>query len=597
MDVDAGHGAALGRALSPSSGEIPLSRRLRSFLSFQGNDDDPVTTLTRTHRHIHPSADASVLRRSYAVAENMHRGQFRKSGDPYITHPLAVAQICAELGMDTTTLVAALLHDTVEDTSYTLETLHGDFGPEVTHLVDGVTKFDKAFYGKVAEAETIRKMIVAAGKDVRVLVIKIADRLHNMRTLDARSPASRARIATATLDVLVPLCDRLGIQALKRDLDDVVLYHLEPESFARIDEHVRNRPGWSEYLEDVRVKAQGALRRSRVDAKVAPRPRHYYSIWKDTVAGGHAVPLDLPRIVVIVDGPETDCYAALGAIHGQWRPVAGRFKDFIASPKNNLYRSLHTTVTGPEGRLVEVLIRTVSMHRCAEYGVATGYRYPKSTEGPEAPGADQLTWLKRVLDWQQDTTDAGQFLASLRCDLAEGQIQVFAHGNTFDLPAGSTPVDLAYEVSADKGDQTLAATINGRLAPLSSPLRDGDVVEIFTETDGHVAVDPAAAPRGPRKEWLGFVKSTQAQMQINRYFAEENSPGISIADKVRLGRATIGLTLRKHDRGLASEVPLRRLAEELGYPDLETMLVAVTERNLEPDQVVEQLIALVDHPD
>jgi len=202
-----------------------------------------------------------------------------------------------------------------------------------------------------------------------------------------------------------------------------------------------------------------------------------------------------------------------------------------------------------------------------------------------------------VLDWEQDTTDAGQFLASLRCDLAEGQIQVFAHGNTFDLPAGSTPVDLAYEVSADKGDQTLAATINGRLAPLSSPLRDGDVVEIFTETDGHVEVEPGTAPRGPRKEWLGFVKSTQAQMQINRYFAEENTPGISIADKVRLGRATIGLTLRKHDRGLASEVPLRRLAEELGYPDLETMLVAVTERNLEPDQVVEQLIALVDHPD
>nr|BFE75407.1 hypothetical protein GCM10020092_087080 [Actinoplanes digitatis] len=322
MDVDASHGAALGRALPSTPGDIPLSRRLRSFLSFQGNEDDPVTTLTRTHRHIHPSADAGVLRRSYAVAENMHRGQFRKSGDPYITHPLAVAQICAELGMDTTTLVAALLHDTVEDTSYTLETLHGDFGPEVTHLVDGVTKFDKAFYGKVAEAETIRKMIVAAGKDVRVLVIKLADRLHNMRTLDARSPASRARIATATLDVLVPLCDRLGIQALKRDLDDVVLYHLEPDSYARIDEHVKNRPGWSEYLEDVKTKASTALRRSRVDAKVAPRPRHYYSIWKDTVAGGHPVPLDLPRIAVIVDGPETDCYAALGAIHGQWRPVA-----------------------------------------------------------------------------------------------------------------------------------------------------------------------------------------------------------------------------------------------------------------------------------
>jgi GTP pyrophosphokinase len=258
VDVDAGHGAALGRAFPTSPGDQSITQRLRSFLSFQGNDDDPVTVLTRTHRSIHPSADAGVLRRSYVIAENMHRGQMRKSGDPYITHPLAVAQICAELGMDTTTLVAALLHDTVEDTQYTLEALHSDFGPEVTHLVDGVTKFDKAFYGKAAEAETIRKMIVAAGKDVRVLVIKLADRLHNMRTLDARSPASRARIATATLDVLVPLCDRLGIQALKRDLDDVVLYHLEPESYARIDDHVRNRPGWNEYLDEVSAKARTA---------------------------------------------------------------------------------------------------------------------------------------------------------------------------------------------------------------------------------------------------------------------------------------------------------------------------------------------------
>ncbi|GIE96794.1 RelA/SpoT family protein [Paractinoplanes rishiriensis] len=598
MDVDAGHGAALGRALpTPSPApDLTLSQRLRSFLSFPGNDDDPVSRLTKTHRGIHPSADPGVLRRGYAIAENMHRGQMRKSGDPYITHPLAVAQICAELGMDTTTLVAALLHDTVEDTSYTLEALHSDFGPEVTHLVDGVTKFDKAFYGKAAEAETIRKMIVAAGKDVRVLVIKLADRLHNMRTLDARSPASRARIATATLDVLVPLCDRLGIQALKRDLDDVVLFHLEPDSYARIDDHVRNRPGWNEYLAEVSSKARSALRRQRVTAEVTPRPRHYYSIWKDTVAGGHPVPFDLPRIAVVVDGPPTDCYAALGAIHGQWRPVAGRFKDFIASPKNNLYRSLHTTVTGPDGRLVEVLIRTETMHRYSEYGVATSYRYPKVADTADPSGADQLSWLKRVLEWQEDTTDAAQFLASLRCDLAEAQITVFAHGQAFELPSGSTPVDLAYELGPQQGDQCLAATINGRLAPLSSPLRDGDVVEIFSETDGHVEVEPNA-PRGPRKEWLGFVKSSQAQLQINRYFDDKNEPGMSIADKVKLGRATIGLTLRKHDRGLASEVPLRRLAEELGYPDLETMLVAVCERNLEPDAVVEQLIALVDHPD
>jgi guanosine-3',5'-bis(diphosphate) 3'-pyrophosphohydrolase len=597
VDVDAGHGAALERAVRTGAPtHQTLTGRLKSLLSFQGNDDDPVTVLTRTHRGIHPSADTAVLRHGYAIAENMHRGQMRKSGDPYITHPLAVAQICAELGMDTTTLVASLLHDTVEDTSYTLEALQSDFGPEVAHLVDGVTKFDKAFYGKAAEGETIRKMIVAAGKDVRVLVIKMADRLHNMRTLDARSPASRARIATATLDVLVPLCDRLGIQALKRDLDDVVLYHLEPDAYARIEEHVRNRPGWQEYLNSVTAKARTALRRGKVDAEVTARPRHYYSIWKDTVAGSYDVPFDLPRIAVVVDGPETDCYAALGAIHGQWRPVAGRFKDFIASPKNNLYRSLHTTVIGPDGRLVEVLIRTEAMHRYSEYGVATSYRYPKAADVADAPGADQLTWLRRVLEWQQETTDAAQFLASLRCDLAEAQITVFAQGHAFELPGGSTPVDLAYELSSRKGDSCLAATINGRLAPLSSQLRDGDVVEIFSESDGHVESE-TSTPRGPSREWLGFVKSSQAQLQINRYFDDRNAPGISIADKVRLGRATIGLILRKHDRGLASEIPLRHLSEKLGYPDLETLLVAVCERTLDPETVVEQLIALVDHPD
>jgi GTP pyrophosphokinase len=595
VDVDAGHGAALGRAPTTRSSELPLTRRLRSLLSWSPIEDDPVSQLARSHRSIHPSADTGVLRRSYTIAENLHRGQFRKSGEPFITHPLAVAQILAELGMDTTTLVAALLHDTVEDTRYTLQALDGDFGSEVAQLVDGVTKFDKAFYGKAAEAETTRKMIIAGGKDVRVLIIKLADRLHNMRTLGVRSPASRARIAKATLDVLVPLCDRLGIQALKRELDDVVLMHLDPEQYTRIDEHVSNRPRWSGYLQDVVSRARVALRRNRVISTVETRPRHYYSIWKDTVAGEHSIPFDLPRIAIVVDGPDTDCYTALGTVHGLWRPVAGRFKDFIASPKNNLYRSLHTTVIGPEERTVEVLIRTKAMHQSAEYGIAAEFRFPRS--GDVASHTDQLDWLRRVLDWEQETSDASQFLESLRCNLAESQIQVFAEGRQIVLPAGSTPVDLAYELSTRQGDQCLAAKINGRLVPLSSPLDDGDVVEIFTEADGHGELDVTASPAGPRREWLEFVKSPHAQMQINRWFAEHQEPGISIADKVRLGRATIGLTLRKHDRGLANDLPLRRLSEELGYPDLETMLVAVVDRTIEPDTVVDRLIALVDDPE
>jgi GTP pyrophosphokinase len=591
VNLDASHGAALGGV---RASEITLSKRLRSFLSWPSAEDDPVAKLARAHRSVHPNADIGVLRRSYAIAESMHRGQFRKSGDPYITHPLAVAQICAELGMDTVTLVAALLHDTVEDTRYTLQALTGDFGPEVAHLVDGVTKFDKAFYGKAAEAETIRKMIIAAGKDVRVLIIKLADRLHNMRTLDARSPASRARIARATQEVLVPLCDRLGIQALKRELDDVVLRHLEPEWYERIDQHVKNRPHWAEYLQDVVNQARVVLRRDKIVATVKPRPRHYYSIWKDSVAREQTVPFDLPRIVIVVDGPDTDCYAALGSVHGLWRPVAGRFKDYIAAPKNNLYRSLHTTVIGPGDRTVEVLIRTTAMDRSAEYGIAADFRYPRPGVNA-ATSAEQLDWLQRVLNWERETADPAQFLQSLRCDLAETQIQVFAEGRPIVLPAGSTPVDLAYELGPERGDHCLAARINGRLAPLSSELEEGDVVEIFTESQAESELDLKVAPPGPRREWLRFVKSPHAQMQINRWFADHQEPGISIADKVRLGRATIGLCLRKHDRGLASDLPLRRLAEQQGYPDLETLLVAVVDRTVDPDTVVEQLIAMVDH--
>lgn len=587
MEFDAGHGAVLKRVLPHRANEIPLTRRLRSFLSWPAADDDPVAHLIRTHRSVHPHADASMLRRGYLIAESMHHGQFRKSGEPYITHPLAVAQICAELGMDTTTLVAALLHDTVEDTRYTLQALDADFGSEVAHLVDGVTKFDKAFYGTAAEAETIRKMIIAAGKDVRVLIIKLADRLHNMRTLDARSPASRARIARATQEVLVPLADRLGIQKLKRELDDTVLFHLEPEAYARIDQHVRNRPGWDKYLDEVSRQARATLRRNKLSATVKPRPRHYYSIWKDTIAGNHPEPFDLPRIAVVLDGTETDCYAALGVLHGMWRPVAGRFKDYIASPKHNLYRSLHTTVVGPDNRSVEVLIRTEAMHEIAEYGIAADFRNGRVDP---AARARQLDWLHRVLDWEQETSDPAQFLQSLRSDLAEAQITVFAEGRQLVLPAGATPVDLAYELSTDKGDHCVAASVNGRLVPLSAQLRDGDVVEIFTDADGRGSFGPV----GPQREWLDFVKSPHAKVQISRWFADHDEPGITIADKVRLGRAAIALTLRRHGRCLANEQPLLILAEELGYPDVEALLVAVFDRALEPETVARQLIALVD---
>jgi GTP pyrophosphokinase len=559
---------------------------------------DPVDDLVRAHRSIHPSGDPNLLRRAYAIAEQMHRGQTRKSGDPYITHPLAVAQILADLGMDTITLVAALLHDTVEDTSYTLQALETDFGPEVTLLVDGVTKFDKVFYGEAAEAETIRKMIIAAGRDVRVLVIKLADRLHNMRTLDARSPASRARIARATRDVLVPLSDRLGIQALKRELEDCVLKALSPSGHALVADYVEHRGGWRDYLGRVISAVEVELDRARVDATVSPRPRHLYSIWKDTVAGSYREPHDLPRVVIVVDGPDTDCYAALGAMHGRWRPVPGRFKDFIASPKNNLYRSLHTTVTGPEDELLEVLIRTAPMHRDAEYGIVANFRYPQHSRAGMADQEEQLAWLRRVLDWEGAAADPAQFLATLRCDLAESQIIVFTStGRPVLLPSEATPVDLAYTLGQSIGDRCVAAKLNGRLVALSSELADGDALEIITrpgQRDEFDFDDKAPAP-GPSREWLQFVKTPQARLHISRWFTDDETPAVTIANKVRLGRLAVGLALRQCGRGLGSDLPLVKLAAQLGYPDLETLLVAVADHRLAAFEIVDRLIASVDH--
>jgi guanosine-3',5'-bis(diphosphate) 3'-pyrophosphohydrolase len=575
-----------------------LTQRLRALLPWPASND-PIAPVLRAHRGAHADADLGLIRRAYETAERMHRGQLRKSGEPYITHPVAVAEILADLGMDTVTLVAALLHDTVEDTSYTLAALESEFGAEVALIVDGVTKFDKVFFGDAAEAETLRKLIIAAGRDVRVLIIKLADRLHNMRTLGARSPASRVRIATATRDVLVPLCDRLGIQALKRELEDCVLAALNPSGYALIADYVKHRQDWNEYLARVIAAVHAELRAARVDATVAPRPRHLYSIWKDTVDGRYPDPHDLPRIVIVVDGPEMDCYAALGAVHGRWRPVPGRFKDFIASPKNNLYRSLHTTVIGPEDHSIEVLIRTAAMHRSAEYGIVANFRYPSLATGfGPAARAEQLQWLQRLLDWESAAADPGQFLASLRCDLSESQIIIFTStGRPVLLPAEATPVDLAYTLSADVGHRCIGARLNGRLVPLSSTLVDGDVVEIITRPGqrDEFDFDDKAPPPGPSEEWQQFVKTPHAQLHIARWFDDHREPAVTIANKVRLGRVALGLALRQHGRGLASDLPLVRLAPQLGFPDLETLLVAVADHKLSANSVVDRLIAAVDH--
>jgi GTP diphosphokinase / guanosine-3',5'-bis(diphosphate) 3'-diphosphatase len=593
MDVDAGAtgGAALGRV-----GESQLAARLRAILSWsvpseRSASTDPVQRLIRTHRSVHPDADVNLIRRSYLVAERMHRDQKRKSGEPYITHPLEVAQILATLGMDTVTLAAALLHDTVEDTSYTMPALRADFGAEVALLVNGVTKFDKAHFAQ-AEAESTRKMIVAAGKDIRVLIIKLADRLHNMETLDARSAASQSRIANATREVLVPLCDRLGIQVLKGPLEDSVLRYIEPTEYQRIDEMVtRERPQWNDYVAQIVNIGNDALRRGKIEGHLIPRPRHYYTIWKDTKAAGSPSPINMPRVVLIVDHDEADCYAALGTIHQLWMPIPGRFKDFIAAPKNNLYRSLHTTVLGPQDQMVEVLIRTDQMHQAVEYGVIAPYRYPPKTgrfgrKPAVAVQTDMAAWLRRALDLEQAAPDAVQFVATLRCDLAEQQIQVFSRGRQLLLPAGATPVDVAYEVSARTGDRCVAATVNGVLTPLNAELVDGDVVELLISRDRHHP--------GPRPEWLDFVKSPNAQLRLSRRFADPVAPAGTVSDRLQIGRAAIGLALRRRDRALSDEQRLANLSQALGYPDLDALLIAIAEHKVRAEVIVDQLIASVD---
>ena len=580
--------------------------QVRTRLTRARAASDPLFWLIRTHRSIHPDADVKAIRHAYDVAERLHRGQMRKSGEPYITHPLAVAEILANLGMDSTTLVAALLHDTVEDTNYTAEQLRADFGGEVARLVDGVTKFEKAFYGAEAEVETIRKLIVTAGADVRVLIVKLADRLHNMRTIGVRSMASRMRIARATQEVLIPLCDRLGIQALKRELEDSVLAAIEPNAYALLQSWVAHRPEWTAYVNRVIDAATEIMRQAKIRAKVVARPRHLYSIWKDSLAKGHPTPSELPRIAIIVSGHENDCYAVLGAIHTTWRPVPGRFKDFIASPKNNLYRSLHTTVIGPEGQAVEVLIRTSAMHRNAEYGIVAAFRFARRGPGAHSArgrargvvnldGSEHLDWLRRLLEWQEAAHEPRRFLESLRCDLAEGQIHVFVNGQRLLLPELSTPVDVAYALGADVGDRCIAATVNGQLVLLSSPLADGDVVEIHTAPP-----DDTSEDIGPSPEWLSFVRTPRAQLHIERKLGlraqtdPNTAPPVPVSVRMRIGQRAIALELQRRGRGLASDMPLRALASDLGYSDVRGLLVAVADHEISAVTVAERLINVVD---
>ncbi|CAL9604116.1 GTP pyrophosphokinase [Streptomyces pilosus] len=596
--------AAVARPNTGQPARSGSSNRVRARLARLGvqraNPYNPVLEpLLRIVRSNDPKIENATLRqieRAYQVAERWHRGQKRKSGDPYITHPLAVTTILAELGMDPATLMAGLLHDTVEDTEYGLEDLRRDFGDVVTLLVDGVTKLDKVKFGEAAQAETVRKMVVAMAKDPRVLVIKLADRLHNMRTMRYLKREKQEKKARETLEIYAPLAHRLGMNTIKWELEDLAFAILYPKMYDEIVRLVAERaPKRDEYLAIVTDEVQQDLRAARIKATVTGRPKHYYSVYQKMIVRGRdfAEIYDLVGIRVLVDTVR-DCYAALGTVHARWNPVPGRFKDYIAMPKFNMYQSLHTTVIGPGGKPVELQIRTFDMHRRAEYGIAAHWKYKQEavagaskvrTDVPKGSGKDKdavndMAWLRQLLDWQKETEDPGEFLESLRFDLSRNEVFVFTpKGDVIALPAGATPVDFAYAVHTEVGHRTIGARVNGRLVPLESTLDNGDLVEVFTSK---------AAGAGPSRDWLGFVKSPRARNKIRAWFSKERRD-----EAIEHGKDSIVRAMRKQNlpiQRILTGDSLVTLAHEMRYSDISALYAAIGEGHVSAQNIVQKLV-------
>jgi GTP pyrophosphokinase len=541
--------------------------------------------LIKTVRATHPKADIRLIERAYEVAAHWHAHQKRKSGDPYITHPLAVATILAELGMNTETICAALLHDTVEDTPYKLSELRKDFGEDVSALVDGVTKLDKVKYGEAAEAETVRKMVVAMSRDIRVLVIKLADRLHNMRTLRYLAREKRDRKSREVLEIFAPLAHRLGMNTIKWELEDLAFATLYPKRYDEIARMVSERaPRRDLFLQEVVEEVSTDLREAKIKARVTGRPKHYYSVYQKMIARNVSFDdiYDLVGIRVLVDSVR-DCYAALGTIHARWNPIPGRFKDYIAMPKFNMYQSLHTTVIGPEGKPVELQIRTWGMHRRAEYGVAAHWKYKEESllpGGRSGTATSDMAWLQQLVDWQRETADPAEFLESLRFDLGAAEVYVFTpRGEVIALPSGATPVDFAYAIHTEVGHRTIGARVNGRLVPLESALDHGDTVEIFTSK---------APDASPSRDWLTFVKSARARNKIKHWFSKERREAAAESGKTAIARAMRkqGLPLQR----MATADALLAIATELRYPDLSALYAAVGESHVSAQSVVTKLV-------
>jgi guanosine-3',5'-bis(diphosphate) 3'-pyrophosphohydrolase len=528
--------------------------------------------------------DVRLVQRAYEFAEDSHRGQQRASGEPFIEHPLGVAAILGELGMDGTTLVAALLHDVVEDTTLSLEDIEREFGAEVATIVDGLTKLDRIQYRsrEAEQAENVRKMMVAMARDIRVLIIKLADRLHNMRTLESMPRPKQVAKATETLEIYGPLAHRLGIYSVKWELEDLSFATMHPKQYEEIQNLVgKAEPERAGYLQQVVEGVEDRLRRSKIKVSVEGRPKHLYSVYEKMVLRGKEFSeiYDLVGIRILVETVK-DCYAALGALHSLWKPVPGRFKDYIAMPKFNMYQSLHTTVIGPEGRPLEVQIRTHQMHRTAEYGVAAHWRYK---EGKSKEDPADLAWLVQMLEWQKETSDPRDFMEGLKIDLYAGRVFCFTpKGDVVDLPSDSVPIDFAYDIHTEVGHRCIGAKVNGKLVPLDYRLQTGDTVEVLTSKSKDAA---------PSRDWLKIVKSPRARSKIKQWFTRERRE-----DAIDTGRELLQRELRRQGlplKRLTTEETLAAVAQELKYPSLDAFLAAIGESQVSPQSVVTRLSRLV----
>ena len=566
-----------------------------------GNPLDPLEPIMNACLAHHPDEDMGILKRAYRRAVRQHSAQRRKSGEPYIIHPLAVSQILADLGMGPLVVAAGLLHDTVEDTDYTLDECRAEFGDTVTGLVDGVTKLSKMEYGDSAQAETIRKMVVAMSRDVRVLVVKLADRVHNARTWRYVKTSSAQKKARETLDVYAPLANRLGMNAIKTELEELSFKVLYPKIYNEIVVLVARRAGQRDvYLKQILAEINEDLDAQHIDAYVTGRPKDYFSIYQKMIVRGHDFEniYDLVGVRIIVDSIR-DCYAALGAVHARWSPVPGRFKDYIAMPKLNMYQSLHTTVVGPGGKPVEIQIRTWDMHRRAEFGIAAHWKYKangqagralsspdtadrrrENAENQELSEADNLKWIQQLADWTSETPDSNEFLGSLKEDLGSAEVYVFTpKGKIVSLPAQATPVDFAYAVHTEVGHRTMGARVNGRLVPLDTKLENGDTVEVLTSKS-----DTA----GPSRDWLSFVKSPKARNKIRQWFSKERR-----SEAIEEGRDDLTRAMRKRNLPIATLMSTEALigvADELNYPNPDSLFAAIGDGQVSTQNVIAHLI-------